>query len=184
MLGDKLYHGTTASLGHRIAVGGWLTSRGTRPSNWEGGLFGGEPSAEDLVYVTDREGALYYMKEICRRDKTNRGAILKVEMDWMNAVVDEDVIADILVHTKPGSGKLTDKVWRAYAKFLGATPGVAYEIFNDADMQHESDSAYAQDMKDVARLITNSRLVRELSKGTVASAMPLRVLEIEYFRVK
>jgi hypothetical protein len=184
MLGDKLYHGTTASAGHKIAASGWLTPRGARSSNWDRGLFGGDPSAEDLVYVTDREGALYYMKEVCRMSRTSRGAVLKVEMDWGNAVLDEDLVADILVRTKPGSGKLTDKVWRAYAKFLDASPAAAYQIFNDLEVQHQSDSQYAQDMKDTARLITNPRVVRELSKGTVASSVPLRVLEIEYFKVK
>jgi hypothetical protein len=87
---EALYHGTTAEAGRKIQAEGWLKPRGSAPSSYETGTFGGMPSNPKFCYVTkDREMALHVMKDVCLKKGTKAGALVTVRSEG-TAGLDED----------------------------------------------------------------------------------------------
>ena len=183
-----MYHGTTAEAARGIHADGFLRPRGLTEGNWAYGLFGGNPSNPDLVYVANNvKTAIEYAKQICGGQKTSKAAVVSAIPDWKSAVPDEDVVFNLL--NNKGTGILTEKVWEAYAYAFGfaGTQEAKQDWENQSDKAEISDSGLAERMKETAL-----RLQRVLSEndlesltrdvGTVAFSKPLRVVDVMYFK--
>jgi len=191
------WHGTTAWHGVKIKKDGFIRPRGQTGigTNWGSGVLGGNPSADDLVYVAiDEKMARYYAIEVCERSKTKKAAIVKVEVPKEKAVLDEDFVFETL----QGEGKwkatrrsreLTEALWKMYARVCGVSTIDDAKKEWDTRYDHEwADSALADDMKEVSKIASAELPVTLLNQARNSSTVlafnqPLKVLDVAFFDV-
>lgn len=181
---DIAWHGTSASIGQEIEDDGILQPRQSQTGNWDSGMFGGEPSNPDLVYVAlERDMAEDYMKDIARKNNDD-GALITVEINWDEAVPDEDAVFETL------NNESNSSIWQAYKEVWDADSiDEAQQIFNHRIGNPEiSDSSQAEDMKNTAEMMTKVLSESELqdffdNSLVVAFSEPLKVKEVEYYKI-
>ena len=153
-------------------------------------MFGGNPSNPNLVYAaTDKNAAVGYMKEVCRRARAKDGALITAKMDWKNAVPDEDIIFELM---NDGVSGIAKKLWEIYKKILDEDIPFEGSLseFGEAQMDYWaetlSDAEVAEDMKNISEKAVKTLSPRDLDQlfqGTVASSRPLKVMKVEFLRV-
>jgi len=184
-LPDVGYHGTTVERAMAIMSDGLLRPRQAEGGNWSGGMFGGNPSNPDMVYVClDPADAASYAREVGRIGGTGDVAVVSVLLDWNRAFLDEDVVFEAL---QSDGGPAADKLWAIYARQNGMTVDEAkVDWKNDSpDVEPMSDSELASRMKSVALEANDVLSPDELAAmmGVVAAFRgPLRATGMEIVR--
>ncbi len=155
------FHGTSLSLGNKIFKDGFLKPRDGE-GNWSGGLSGGNPSCEGLVYVAnDPLTAEVYANTVSKKRKEHTGAIVTVDISKAKLIPDEDVVFELLKADHP----MAYKIRKALAHVLEFDEvDSAMEYFSD---QEVSDSELAMQMCDLAQYISDSFSKKDLMALTV-----------------